>query len=106
MGQYIDGNYNQNISLDTLAQLFYINKYYLSREFHRIQGVSIYQYLTSSRLMVSKQMLLNGSSPKEAAISCGFNDYSNFYRAFRTKYGLGPREFVKARQTGNPAPES
>lgn len=103
--QYIDANYSQDISLDTLAELFYINKYHLSREFHRIQGESIYQYLTSHRLMVSKQMLLNGSSPKEVAISCGFNDYSNFYRAFRTKYGIGPREFVKARQIDTPSSE-
>ncbi|MFQ9801045.1 MAG: helix-turn-helix domain-containing protein [Clostridia bacterium] len=45
--------------------------------------------------MMAKQLLLAGANPTDAYCHCGFGDYSNFYRAFKAEYGIGPKEFAK-----------
>ena len=88
---YIGDHYNEDLSLDELAQQFYVSKYHLSHEFSRVMGVSIYRYITLKRLVVAKQMLSSGIAPGVVYTNCGFSDYANFYRAFKTQYGITPR---------------
>ena len=44
---------------------------------------------------MAKQMLSTGKPSSEVYQSCGFGDYSNFYRAFRAEYQISPKEFVR-----------
>ena len=41
-------------------------------------------------------LLEQGTVPNEAYLLCGFKDYANFYRAFRSAYGQSPREYARA----------
>ncbi|HCO62882.1 MAG TPA: AraC family transcriptional regulator [Clostridiales bacterium] len=92
--EYIDRNYNKKLSLDQLAGEFFISKYYLSHEFQRLVGASVYRYIIQRRLIVARQMLSAGISPTEVNQNCGFGDYSNFYRAFKEEYGISPSDFA------------
>ena len=87
---YIGDHYDKPLSLEMLSQKFYVSKYHLSHEFSRIVGTSIYRYIMLKRLVMARQMLSNGIAPGTVSISCGFSDYSNFYRAFRAQYGISP----------------
>ena len=87
---YIGEHYDKPLSLEMLSQKFYVSKYHLSHEFSRIVGTSIYRYVMLKRLVMARQMLSNGIAPGTVSISCGFSDYSNFYRAFRAQYGISP----------------
>ena len=87
---YITDHYNEPLSLEMLSQKFYVSKYHLSHEFSRIVGTSIYRYVMLKRLVMARQMLSNGIAPGTVSITCGFSDYSNFYRAFRAQYGISP----------------
>lgn len=88
---YINAHYNEDLSLEGLAQRFYVSKYHLSHEFSRIVGTGVYRYIMLKRLMIAKQMISNGVSPGIAYSNCGFSDYANFYRAFKAQYGISPR---------------
>lgn len=95
---YIDKNYDQPLSLDQLANEFFISKYYLSHEFRKQVGASVYRYITQKRLVIAKQLLCGGVPPTDVYQNCGFRDYSNFYRAFLAEYGLNPNAFSKSKQ--------
>ena len=91
---YIGEHYDESISLDSLAQQFYVSKFHLSHAFRQSVGASLYHYIQLKRLLIARQMLRNGVSPGAVCQSCGFGDYANFYRAFRAKYGASPREYL------------
>lgn len=87
---YIADHYDEPLSLEMLSQKFYVSKYHLSHEFSRIVGTSIYRYIMLKRLVIARQLLSSGIAPGTVSMNCGFSDYSNFYRAFRTQYGISP----------------
>ncbi len=91
--EYINENYFNEITLEEIAKAFYVSKYYLSHEFSKSVGTGIYRYIILKRLLEAKRLLLGGASSKEACERCGFKDYANFYRAFKTEYGISPKEF-------------
>lgn len=92
---YINEHYNEDLSLDYLANKFFISKYHLSREFGRLVGTSVYRYIIQKRLVMAKQMMSSGMPTSTVYQHCGFGDYSNFYRAFKAEYQISPREFVE-----------
>lgn len=92
---YINEHYNENLSLDDLANKFFISKYHLSREFQRLVGTSVHRYIVQKRLVMAKQMLSAGKLSTEVYQNCGFGDYSNFYRAFKAEYQTSPKEYVR-----------
>ena len=91
---YINSYYAEELTLDNLANRFFISKYHLSREFGRIVGTSVHRYLIQKRLVVAKQLLSEGRPSSAVYQHCGFGDYSNFYRAFKAEYGISPKEYV------------
>ena len=91
---YISDHYNEELSLEGLAQRFYVSKYHLSHEFSRVVGTSVYRYITLKRLLIARQMLSDGAAPGIVCANCGFGDYANFYRAFKAQYGTSPRACV------------
>lgn len=97
--RYVNLHYSEPLSLDMLAERFYVSKYHLSHEFNRQMGTSVYHYIQKKRLLIARQLLAQGQKPNDVYGSCGFSDYTGFYRAFKSEYGVSPREFaVSARQ--------
>lgn len=99
VGQVIDhinDHFHETLSLDQLAERFFVSKYHLSHEFNRQMGIGIYQYIQKKRLLIARQLLNEGQKPTEVYASCGFGDYAAFFRAFRKVYGLSPREYVQS----------
>ncbi len=97
---YIEQNYHEELSLDFLADKFFISKFYLSREFNRVVGVSVYKYIIQRRLFYAKALLGNSIPPTDVYLQCGFGDYANFYRAFKSAYHISPKEFVDTIEKG------
>lgn len=92
--EYINNHYCEKISLSSVANEFFVSKYYLSHIFNSVVGTSLHRYITLKRLINAKQMLSSGIKPTTASINCGFNDYAGFYRAFTAEYGITPKEFM------------
>lgn len=87
---YINTHYCEPLTLDDLASHFFVSKYYLSHEFKKAVGTGVHRYIMLKRLSVAYDLLADGVSPNQAAVQCGFGDYTAFYRAFRTEYGISP----------------
>lgn len=91
---YVNLHYGEPLSLDMLAERFYVSKYHLSHEFNRQVGTSLYRYIQKKRLLIARQLMAQGKRPNEVYSMCGFGDYAGFYRAFKAEYGTGPREYA------------
>lgn len=88
---YINEHYGEDLYLDKLSKHFFISKYYLSHEFSKAVGTSIYRYIMLKRLNIARGMLYDGISPGQVSQLCGFKDYTVFFRAFKAEYGVNPR---------------
>ncbi len=92
---YINQHYCEKLSLSSIANEFFVSKYYLSHTFNSVVGTSVHRYIILKRLIHAKQMLASGIKPTTVAANCGFNDYAGFYRAFTGEYGITPAEYCK-----------
>ena len=92
---YIANHYTEDVSLEKLSGMFYVSKYHLSHEFSKRVGTGIYRYIMFRRLMHARELLENGVAPGECYQQCGFGDYANFYRSFKSFYGVSPREYAQ-----------
>ncbi len=78
-------------SLPELANTFYISTSQLGRIFKQSTGASAWEYITAKRLIYAKDLISQGSTAGNAALQCGFSDYSAFYRAYVKRYGISPK---------------
>lgn len=100
---YIDRNYSAKISIDDLAALTHLNKYYLIHSFNKYFGSSPINYLCQKRIEITKDLLTNSDfSISEISQSAGFSSQSYFSQCFLKMTGLTPREYrnsIKKRAT-------
>ena len=92
---YIEDHYADKITMESTAKKFHISTSTLSKLFYNRLGISFYHFVTQRRLINSKLRIEAGASMEEVALSCGFSDYSSFYRAFKKEFGISPRAYKK-----------
>lgn len=93
---YINDHLTEDLNLDDLAEKFYISKFHLIREFKKHTNKTLYAYIISKRIILSKQLIRQGVPPSRACYLCGFHNYSNFYKAFISETDMTPKEFLGA----------
>ena len=92
--QYLDVHFAEKISLDDLAEKFFISKFHLSREFKKRTGSTIGNYLTARRVSLAKKRLRFSNLPLDAiAAECGFADAGYFVKVFKNAEGMTPGEY-------------
>ena len=88
--QYLNAHLTEGLSIDQLAERFYISKYHMMRRFRDETGYTIHGYLTEKRLLLAQQLLEQGVPSGEAALRCGYQEYSTFSRAYKKQFGRAP----------------
>ena len=92
--EYIEGHLAEDLSVEGLAQTFHMSKYHFNAKFKQFTGLTLYQYIMKKRLTIARNMLRGGQSVMDACLGCGFNDYSNFLKAFKREFGHLPKEYM------------
>lgn len=91
---YLDAHFTEKISLDDLAERFFISKFYLTRVFKEQFGVSINTYLLNKRITRAKQLLrFSDQRLEDIGYQCGLGAPHYFSRVFKQVEGITPSEF-------------
>lgn len=93
--EFLNVHFKEEISMDTIAQKFNIDKSYLSHLFKEHVGTSLWNYVIFHRISYFNEIVSNGTTIGEAFQLAGFNNYSNFFRLYKKHMGITPIEFKK-----------
>ena len=92
--QYIQSNYNKELSYDLLADRFHMNPVYINRVFKKNTGVSLHVFLVNYRITTAMEIMRSGSmSVKEIAAMVGFSDLPHFTKTFKRITGITPGRY-------------
>lgn len=95
--RYIDEHFAESISLDYLAQITHMNKFYMVHAFNKYIGYSPINYLIEKRISESKRLLATTNlSIAQIAASVGFSSQSYFSQAFRKSTNMTPNAYRKS----------
>ena len=100
----IHNRFSENITLLDLSEAAELSPNYLSSKFHKEVGVPIQSYLINKRLEAARKYLLaTQCSVTDLCFFSGFNNYVNFSKAFKKKYGVTPTQYRLDNQNTRPA---
>lgn len=101
MLNYLKKNYDQEISLNTMANDFNMNSLYLGRLFKQETGCVFTDYLNNLRIAKAKVLLLETDmSIAEIAQKVGYWNVNYFFPVFKRSLGVTPAEFRKQASKG------
>lgn len=99
---YIEEKYAENITLESMAALVYMNPYYFSSFFKKHTGENFKQYLIGVRIKNGLRLLMQSDlMVYEIADLIGYSNARQFSDMFKKRYGMLPNEY---KQSKNPNP--
>ncbi|OXS79056.1 AraC family transcriptional regulator [Domibacillus enclensis] len=92
---YIQQHFHEKITLDHISAALSISKFYLSRVFKEVTGITIMEYVMDCRLnKVKYELEMNPERVLyDIAVESGFESPAHFSRFFKKKVGLTPSEY-------------
>lgn len=93
---YIELHYASQIPVETLASVCCFSEYHFMRFFKKHMNMTCVEYINNVRLEKAVELFEQGNtSILDVSLSVGFHNLSYFHRAFKRKYGMTPRTFIK-----------
>lgn len=93
---YIEQNFQNNITIEDIAAVCGINRSYFGKIFRNSIGRSPQEFLMNYRMVKATELLkLTSLSIAEIGSAVGYENQLHFSRAFKTIYGISPREWRK-----------
>jgi len=87
---FMENHLSEELSVEFLAEQFFISRYHLMRLFKKETGQSLYDYLTERRLFFARELIRQGVPATESYFQAGFGSYSSFTRAYGKRFGTTP----------------
>ncbi len=83
-------------SAKELSKMFGTNEFRLKDGFRHFFKTSIYHFYNEERLKKAHLEIQQTNTPiKTIAFACGFNDYTNFYKAFKKRFKYAPTDLKR-----------
>ena len=90
---YLNENFTQNITIDSVAACFNVTASYLAHLFKEHTGLSPWNYVILRRLHLFNALIRESASMEDACYQAGFDNYSNFFRLYKKYMGMTPSQF-------------
>lgn len=91
---YIRRHYQNNITIEFLSSLFYLNRSYCSRIFKQRTGETFVHYLNAVRIAQAKQMLSETDKKMyQIAKAVGYSNIKYFFRIFKKYEHITPEQY-------------
>lgn len=91
---FIEQNFQNNISIEDIAAVCGINRSYFGKIFRKSVGHSPQEFLMNYRMVKATELLkLTSLSIADIGSAVGYENQLHFSRAFKTIYGISPREW-------------
>lgn len=91
--KFIRENYNRKLTLEEIAKHVFTDKFTLSREFKKITGQTVINYVNLYRCQKAIELIESGENVIEASYKCGFENPSFFSKVFKKHVGKLPSKF-------------
>lgn len=92
--QYVEENYQKEMSVKTIASEFYVTPNYFSQIFKAQMGMNFTEYLNELRIKKAKQLLQDAKwKVYEVAEQTGYQNYKYFNKVFKKYTGFSPKEY-------------
>ena len=88
--KFIESNIRREISVDKVAVACRVSVSTLAHTFKEEMNISVYKYTLQKKLLAAHDKIVSGVPTTVAAIECGFNDYSGFYKQYKKMFGFSP----------------
>lgn len=95
---YINSHLTEDITVNSLAEHFFISPSYLSSIFKPFTGYTVNNYIIYQRILRASKLLKQNFSVQDAAEKSGFNNYAHFIRTFKKYTGYSPKQYAKLSQ--------
>jgi AraC-like DNA-binding protein len=94
---FLEQNYMEDLHLEQLEEAMHLSKYYLSKIFKEVTGVTIFNFLYQRRINQAKIWLLveKKMSITDIGYQAGFKHPSHFSRMFKSLVGSTPENYRK-----------
>ncbi|MCU9612584.1 response regulator [Caldibacillus lycopersici] len=93
---YIDQNYQENITRVELAKIVYLSPDYIARIFKKEKGISLFNYIIKKRIDIAKELLVNTNLPIHLiSDKVGYGNYSYFTKLFKQETNCTPLDYRK-----------
>lgn len=91
--KYLQECYQDGATLESVADVFFVSKEYLSKAFKMESGKCFTEYLTGLRMEKVKELITVYKVPiKDAGEQVGYIDQAHFYKTFKKYFGMTPGE--------------
>ena len=87
---YIREHFTEELDVEAIARHAGFSRYYFSRQFKAVTGMTVMKYVEFLRCRHARDMLEDGASVSKVALECGFADLSYFTKVFKRQYGVLP----------------
>ena len=96
---YVEEHYAEPLTLDSLAEQFFVSRSKLSKDFKTHTGTSLHQFLLDIRINRAILHIYYGTydTVREIAEAVGFGNSLHFYSAFKKAVGMTPLQYAKKR---------
>lgn len=98
---YINKNFWKDLSVQSIASLFFVNMSYLCQVFKKETGYTITEYINQLRIEQARSLIQSSAfSLGEICEKVGYTDYCHFSKVFRRIVGKSPLQYSKDMQMG------